>query len=190
MEIRPAPHRPAATPWGRLLALVIVLGPVSILVLLPIGLGLERYVMSGDSMDAGDQGISQGSVLFERVVPISELHVGDVVTYRPPEESDVDGMVTHRVVAVRATGIVTQGDAEPRRDPWLLTNDAPDVSRVVFRLPWVGYAYLLVADPGTWLIVVLCAAALAVLMSGELKRRRGAGPPVEKVLATELRHEE
>lgn len=190
MEIRPAPHRPAATPWGRLLAIVIVLGPVSILVLLPIGLGLERYVMSGDSMDAGDHGISQGTVLFERVVPVNELHVGDVITYRPPEAADADAMVTHRVVAVRAAGVVTQGDAEPRRDPWLLANDAPDVSRVVFRLPWVGYAYLLVADPGTWLVVVLGAAALAVLLSGELKRRRGPAPLREKVLATEVRHEE
>lgn len=190
MEIRPAPHRPAVTPWGRLLALVVVLGPVSFLVLLPIGLGLERYVMSGDSMDAGDQGISQGTVLFERVVPVTELDVGDVVTYTPPEAAGVDGMVTHRVVAVRASGVVTQGDAEPRRDPWLLANDAPDVSRVVFRLPWVGYAYLLIDDPGTWLIVIVCAAALAVLLSGELKRRRGPGPPAEKVLAMEVRHEE
>src|SRR6478736_7017749 len=190
MEITPSPHRPAPTPWGRLLAFVIVLAPVSILVLLPIGLGLERYVMSGDSMDAGDHGISQGTVLFERAVPVNELHVGDVVTYRPPEAAGADGLVTHLVVAVRATGVVTQGDAEPQRDPWLLANDAPDVSRVVFRLPWVGYAYLLVADPGTWLIVVLCAAALALLLSGELNRRRGTGTSAEKVFATELRDEQ
>jgi len=189
MEIRPAPHRPAATPWGRLMTLVIVLGPVSILVL-PIGLGLERYVVSGDSMDAGGQGIAQGTVLFERVVPINEVQVGDVITYRPPETAGVDGMVTHRVVAVHATGVVTQGDAEPRRDPWVLAEDAADVSRVVFRLPWVGYAYLLVADPGTWVFVIVCAAALALLLSGELRRRRGPAPPAEMVLATEVRDEQ
>src|SRR6201999_3525964 len=40
MEITTSPHRPASTPWGRLFAIVVILGPVTILVLLPIGLGL------------------------------------------------------------------------------------------------------------------------------------------------------
>lgn len=185
MEITTSPHRPAPTPWGRLLALVVVLGPVSILVLLPIGLGLERYVMSGDSMDGGDQGIGQGTVLFERAVPVSDVRVGDVITYRPPEAAGVDGMVTHRVVAVRANGVITQGDAEPRRDPWVVASDAPDVSKVVFTLPWVGYAYLLIADPGTWVLVLLSAGALAVLLSGEFRRRRRAGPVAQPELVRE-----
>lgn len=185
MEITTSPHRPAPTPWGRLLALVVVLGPVSILVLLPIGLGLERYVMSGDSMDGGDHGIAQGTVLFERAVPVSDVRVGDVITYHPPESAGVDGMVTHRVVAVRANGVVTQGDGESRRDPWVLRNDAPEVSEVVFTLPWVGYAYLLIADPGIWLLVLLSAGALAVLLSGELRRRRRPATVVERELVRE-----
>jgi signal peptidase I len=180
MEITASPHRPAPTPWGRLLALVVVLAPVSFLVLLPIGLGLERYVMSGDSMDGGDGGIAQGTVLFERAVPVDDLAVGDVITFQAPESSDIDGMVTHRVVAVRPAGVVTQGDAEPRRDPWVLPDDAPNVSEVVFTLPWVGYAYLLVADPGTWLLVVASAALLALLLSGEVRRRHRVGPAAEK----------
>ncbi|GAA4375515.1 hypothetical protein [Nocardioides caricicola] len=190
MEITTSPHRPASTPWGRLLVLVVVLGPVSVLVLLPIGLGLERYVMSGDSMDAGDEGIAQGTVLFERSVPVGELRVGDVITYRPPEGAGEDGMVTHRVVAVRPAGVVTQGDAEPRRDPWLLPHDAPDVSKVVFTLPWVGYAYLVIADPGTWVLVLVSAAALAFLLSGEFHRRRRPGPPAERELVSETAAEE
>ncbi len=70
MEIETAPHRPAPTPWGRLLLFVVVFGPVTFLVLLPIGLGLERYVMTGDSMSGA---IGQGSIVFERVVPVSDL---------------------------------------------------------------------------------------------------------------------
>jgi signal peptidase I len=190
MEITPSPHRPAPTPWGRLLALVIVLGPVSILVLLPIGLGLERYVMSGDSMDAGDHGISQGTVLFERSLPINDVRVGDVITYRPPPSSKVDGMVTHRVVAIRSGAIITQGDAEPKRDPWVLRGDPPTVSKVVFTLPLVGYAYLLVADPGVWALVVISAAMLALLLSGELRRRRKVSPVAEPALARESSDEE
>lgn len=190
MEITPSPHRPAPTPWGRLLALVIVIGPVSILVLLPIGLGLERYVMSGDSMDAGDHGISPGTVLFERSVPISDVRVGDVITYRPPPSSNVDGMVTHRVVAIRSGAIITRGDAEPERDPWVLRGEPPTVSRVDFTLPLVGYAYLLVADPGVWALVVISAAMLALLLSGELRRRRTVTPVAEPALARESSDEE
>lgn len=190
MEITPSPHRPAPTPWGRLLALVVVLGPVSILVLLPIGLGLERYVMSGDSMDAGDYGIAQGTVLFERAVPVGDVRVGDVITYRPPSSSGVDRMVTHRVVEVRGDDIITQGDAEPERDPWVLRGDPPSVSRVVFTLPLVGYAYLLVADPGVWALVVVSAAMLALLLSGEMRKRRRVIPVAEPALVRERSNEE
>jgi len=185
MEITASPHPPATTPWGRLLALVIVLGPVSVLVLLPIGLGLQRYVMSGESMDAGSHGIAQGTVLFERHVPIHNVRVGDVITYQPPAGSGADAMVTHRVVSVQSDGIVTQGDAEPDPDPWVLDTAAPSVSRVVFTLPWVGYAYLLVADPGIWLLVVVAAAALAVPLSGRIKRRRHAAPVTAPKLMAE-----
>lgn len=190
MEITPSPHRQAPTPWGRLLAIVIVLAPVSVLVLLPIGLGLERYVMSGDSMDAGPDGISQGSVLFEREVPVSEVRVGDVITYSPPESSGVDGRVTHRVIAIRAGGLFTQGDAEPRRDPWVLRGESATVSRVEYTLPFVGYAYLLVAEPGVWLVVVVSAGALALLLSGEIRRRRRVSPASEAPVPAESGDEE
>src|SRR6478735_1907068 len=99
MEIETAPRHPAPTPWGRLVLFVVLFGPVTLLVLLPIGLGLERYVMTGDSM-AGS--IGQGSIAFERVVPVSDLRVGDVITYRAPDVDGHDAMVTHRIVSVEA----------------------------------------------------------------------------------------
>ena len=110
MEIETAPRHPAPTPWGRLLLSVVLFGPVTLLVLLPIGLGLERYVMTGSSMEGG---IDRGSIAFERVVPVSDLRVGDVITYaHPGAGADQDAMVTHRIVSIRAEGIRTQGDAE------------------------------------------------------------------------------
>jgi hypothetical protein len=82
-----------------LVLFVVLFGPVTLLVLLPIGLGLQRYVMTGDSM-AGS--IDRGSIAFERVVPVSDLRVGDVTTYRPPEAAADDTMVTHRIVSIQA----------------------------------------------------------------------------------------
>jgi signal peptidase len=172
MEISTAPHRPAPTPWGRLLVFLVILGPVTVLVLLPIGLGLQRYVMSGDSMNGG---INQGSVVFERTVPVSDLRVGDVITYQAPPSSGRDGMVTHRIVALGPDGIQTQGDANEARDPWTLRPTGPTVPRVVFALPWVGYAYLVILHPHTWVPLLVSLAILGALLSSELVRRKGAG---------------
>jgi signal peptidase I len=175
MEITTSPHRPASTPWGRLLVLVVILGPVTILVLLPIGLRLERYVMSGNSMDGS---IDRGSVVFERAVPINDLRVGDVITYRPPASSAVEGMVTHRIVSIGPEGIVTQGDAEASPDPWWLHPEEPTMPRVVFTLPLVGYAYLVFLDPYTLLLGLVAAGVLALLLVSELVRRpRGSSAP-------------
>jgi signal peptidase I len=185
MEITTSPHRPAATPWARLVALVIIIAPVSILALLPIGLGMERYVMSGDSMDGGaDGGIAQGAIVFERQVPVGDLRVGDVVTYRPPESADMDRMVTHRIVDIGPDGIVTKGDAEATPDPWVLHPDDATLPRVVATLPWIGYAYLLFLHLRTGLLLAFAGVAGVLLAATELSRRRGRTPTVAEGIAT------
>lgn len=175
MEITTSPHRPASTPWGRLLALVVILAPVSILVLLPIGLGLDRYVMSGDSMDSGAAGgISQGSVVFGRPVPVGDLRVGDVITFRPPAAADADGFVTHRIVSIGPAGIRTRGDAEPVRDPWVLHPQDATLPRVVYTLPWVGYGYVVIFHPISRLLMAGSAVLLVLLITSEIRGRRTA----------------
>jgi signal peptidase len=166
MEIQTAPRHPAPTPWGRLVLFFVIFGPVTLLVLLPIGLGLERYVMTGDSMSGG---IDRGSIAFERVVPVSDLRVGDVITYRRPGAADDAALVTHRIVAFEADGIRTQGDAEPSRDPWLVRTDGPTLSRVELTVPWIGWAYLFLFHPQAWLLIVGAAGALVVLMTQRLR---------------------
>lgn len=170
MEIETASRSQTPTPWGRFLLLVLVFGPVLVLVLLPIGLGLQRYVMTGDSMQGG---IDRGSIVFERVVPVSDLRVGDVITYRAPANAEVSGMVTHRVVAIGPDGIVTRGDARTVDDPWTLQPEDATVSRVVLALPWIGWVYLFLLHPQGWLLTVVSAVALMALTSNRLLRRRG-----------------
>lgn len=169
MEIRTAPSPPAPTPWGRLMLCFALFGPVTLLVVLPIGLGFERYVMTGDSM-AGS--IDRGSVAFERVVPVSDLQVGDVITYPRPGDADEQAMVTHRIVSVGPHGIVTRGDAAPAADPWVLRPESPTISRVEFVVPWVGWAYLFLFHPPGWTVVIASAITLFVLT----RWRRRSGP--------------
>ncbi|MBZ5737532.1 hypothetical protein [Nocardioides mangrovi] len=169
MEIKTAPHRPPATPWGRLLLFLVVLGPVTVLVLLPIGLGLQRYVMTGDSM-AGS--IDRGTIVFERTVPVSDLRPGDVITYRAPSTADGDGMVTHRIVTIGPEGIVTKADAHSAADPWTLHPDGPTLPRVVFTVPWIGWAYIVLFHPQGWLLTACSAVALVLLLTHRWGRRR------------------
>jgi signal peptidase len=171
MEIATAPHRPPATPWGRLLLWVVVLAPVTVLVLLPIGLGLERYVMTGDSMTGS---IGRGSVVFERRVPVGDLRPGDVITYQTPSSADGDLMVTHRIVSIGPEGIVTQGDARAVPDPWTFRPDGPALPRVVFAVPWIGWAYLSLFHPGGWLLASASALVLVLLTT---RRRHDRSRP-------------
>ena len=172
MEIVTAPYRPARPAWRRWLLLVAVLVPLTLLALLPVGLGLERYVMTGDSMAPA---IDRGSVVLERDVPVSDLRVGDVVTFHPPSVFEVSGPVTSRIVAIEAGAARTRADASPQLDPWPLALDQPTQDRVVLALPYVGYLYLALGQPGL-------SAALAVILLGALglvaavgHRRRPSG---------------
>ena len=189
MEIPTAPRPPATTPWGRLLMCAALFAPVTLLVLLPIGLGFDRYVMTGDSM-AGSLG--RGSVVFERVVPISDLEVGDVITYPRPADADGSGMVTHRIVSIGPDGIVTRGDAEPAVDPWVLRPDEPTASRVEFAVPWVGWVYLLLLHPESWVFVVAAAIALVLLTTRRARspRRAGAATAADPLGADRTPHTE
>lgn len=174
MEIATAPRSPAALAWRRWLALAVALAPVTLFVLLPIGLGLERYVVTGDSMAPA---LGRGTVVFERVVPVSDIRVGDVVTYPHPTAADPAAVVTHRVVAIRPDGLLTKGDGVQQRDPWVVRPAGASLSRVAFSVPLVGWVYLAVEGSGTWLAAVLVAGAAAVTL-----RRRSA--PVRRSGAT------
>jgi signal peptidase len=165
MEIDTAPRQPTPTPWGRLLLLVAVFGPVSLFVLLPIGLGLDRYVMTGGSAAGG---IDRGTIAFERVVPVSDLRIGDVVTYQVAG-TDGDAMVTRRVVSTGPDGIWTEGDATAT-GPTSVRADASTMSRVELTVPWIGWAYLVLFHPQGWLLTAASAAVLVALTTCRVRR--------------------
>ena len=170
MEIVTVPYRPAPSTWGRLLLLVSVFAPVTLLALLPMGLGLNRYVITGDSMAPA---LQRGSVVLERAVPASDLRVGDVVTFHPPPAAGFSGPVTSRIVSIEPGAVRTQGDASPDPDPWALSLDEPTHERVVLELPYVGYFYLAVVHVGRWVgLAVIVVGLLALAVARELDRSR------------------
>lgn len=158
MEIATVARRPAGlSPNWRVLAVAAMVLPVTLFAIVPAALGLDRYTITGTSMDGT---LDRGSVVFERHVPIGELRADDVITFAPPPGYGARGLVTHRVVSVDADGIVTKGDANLSADPWKLAPTAQ--SRVELAVPYVGLPFLGGVGRGVWLLIVVAALGLFV----------------------------
>lgn len=176
MEIAPVPRRPPLSATGRVLVLLAILLPVTLLTLVPVMLGMDRYVVTSDAM-GGTMG--RGAVVYVHRVPVSDLEVGDVITFTPPGEP-ADRRVTRRVVRLDGTQVRTQGDARAVPDPWTLPLDGPTQARVVLSVPLLGYPF---AGPGgrtAWLLAgtgVLAGCALVGVRSGGRRRRAALTSP-------------
>jgi signal peptidase len=162
VEIAPVPHRATRGEWRRLALGMVVLFPVVLLVLLPAVLGLGRFVVTEEGMDGS---LGRGAVVLAREVPPSDLRTGDVISFRPPGQSDE--RVIRRIVAIEHGVAVTRADATDTADPWRLRLTDPSYSRVELGVPWVGYPF--VAESGWVLLTVPAGAALLLALL--------AGPP-------------
>jgi signal peptidase I len=156
--------------------------------LVPALLGYQRYVITGDSM-AGTY--DRGSIVYAEEVPVSELEVGNVITYVPPPRAGTKGRITHRIVSIdRRDGkrvFRTKGDANASRDPWRFTLRSPTQARAAFDVSYAGYAFaaLGIREVRMTLIglpALLIAAVLLVRLwrqAGEEASRRTAAEGAE-----------
>jgi signal peptidase len=148
------------------LATVVLVG-YCLLLVVPSVLGYQRYVLVGSSMEPT---IHRGSLVFDRVAPVNDLHVGDVITYVPP---GMTHPLSHRIVHIRhddagAPVFLTRGDANPIRDPWRFTLDDATQARVAFAIPYAGYPLWLLGSPLSRLILI---GIPALLIGGVTARR-------------------
>lgn len=130
-------------------------------------LGYSRYVITGGSMSGT---FEKGSIAFEQEVPVSQLNVGDVITYLPPADSRVSNLVTHRIAEIRSvtgqpTTYRTKGDANAAVDPWTFALDQSTQPVVRFTVPVVGYAFVALADRTTRMLVIGIPAGLIAIGS-------------------------
>ena len=162
MEITTTPRRS-----GRFVRLLVNLFSAVVMIaaigfIVPTAFGLQRYVITGTSMSGS---IELGSVVFAEVVPVTDLQVGDVITYMPPPESGIDQLVTHRIVSIKGDSFRTKGDAVPQVDPWTFKLGSPNQARVKYDVPYVGYAFMALADRETRMLLIGAPAGLIALMS-------------------------
>jgi signal peptidase len=154
--------------------------------LVPALLGLQRYVITGGSMTGT---YDRGSIVLDRAVPVADLRVGDVITYRPPARTGIPGLVTHRIVSIRDRGsngpsFRTKGDANPKPDPWRFTLSAPTQARVVFSIPYLGYGLAALSIRFVRMLVIgLPALLIAIALIVRLWRDAGADTDAEEAAA-------
>ncbi|HXF02744.1 MAG TPA: signal peptidase I [Arthrobacter sp.] len=172
---------------GGFINLAAVLGIVAAAaILLPGLLGMERYVITGTSMSGT---FERGSLAFEEPVPVDQLRVGDVITYMPPPDSGLTRLVTHRIISIDedTLGPVfrTKGDANSSQDPWEFRLEEPMQPRVVASVPYVGHAFIALADKSQRMLIIgVPAGALAAFFLVDVVRGlrpKTPGKPVVQV---------
>jgi signal peptidase len=155
---------------------LVVLMAVAFIV--PAAFGVQRYVITGSSMG---ESLPLGSVAFEEVVPVNDLRVGDVITYRPPADSGVDHMVTHRIVSIQGDVFRTQGDANADADPWTFQLASTSQARVSWSVPYVGYVFIALQDRATRMVLIgLPAGVIAMISLVQLSRALRQRPAPHK----------
>jgi signal peptidase I len=135
---------------------------MALAVLVPALLGFQRYVITSGSMSGT---YDRGSLVFDRVVPTASLRTGDVITFRPPGQV---GLVTHRIASMRTVKgqrvLRTKGDANRTADLWgPITLRDSGQAKVVFHLPYVGYAVAALSDRHVRMVVIGLPALLIAL---------------------------
>lgn len=115
-----------------------------------------------------------GTLVWVEPVRYTDIHVGDVITFRP-HHSPVE--YTHRVHSIDPAGALhTKGDANGSPDPWTLT--APNVvGRVTAR--WWGVGWLVRAAP-----ILFGGGLLLVGLTTRLVPRRNRQPILVMGVAT------
>jgi signal peptidase len=174
--------------WGTIATVLAVAGiAVAGLMLVPSLFGFQRYVITGGSM--GDT-IKRGSVAFDKAVPVSQLKVGDVITYTPPASSGHTGRVTHRIVwsgrdEAGLPAFRTKGDANQSADPWKFTLTKPTQARVAFHVPYVGYVLSALSIRSLRILLIGIPAAL-IALSLLINLWRQAGIEASRIEETEV----
>ncbi len=163
------------TARAAVLLTALIVGPVTVFAMVPTVFGLERYVMTGDVLA---DSVPRGSVMFDRVVPASDVAEGDVVTYLPPASSGLDSYITRRVVDVGEGYLQTQAHgAAP--DEWSVAqSDYPAISRMVFSVPYLGYLFLWAEGTTVWEVMLIAAGGVLLIVFAKdlwVSRRRSQG---------------
>jgi signal peptidase len=167
-----------------LVFLAVLLTPVS-----QVAGGLQLLAVMSGSMEPT---IRVGGIVGVRPVAVTDLQVGNVITFATQANPDV--LVTHRIVSLETrdgqTMVTTKGDANDSVDAMAAPADHA-VGRVDFSLPWLGFLMVWLASPVAKILIlvftVISFALPSVKRPAEHVRPHGAAgqPPATSYTALE-----
>ncbi len=104
-----------------------------------------------------------GSMLIVRPTDFSELQTGDVITYNISETT----VVTHRIYSIDADKqtVITKGDANQTSDSYDV-NAQNIIGKVVFSVPYLGFATTILSTQKGMFFLLGIAAALFIFSIG------------------------
>ena len=164
-RLRPRRRLPLPLRVARTLVTWTVIGAVSavlVLLTIPMLFGFHNFIEMSGSMEPT---LHVGDVVIDRSISPLDVRVGDVLTFRDPQ--DQTKLITHRVhdIHVKAGFIrfTTKGDAVNSSQKWDIPMDG-HVGRVVSHIRGLGFALFWVSTRiGRLLLVVLPAASLGLM---------------------------
>jgi signal peptidase len=140
---------------GVVLGLVVGL---ALALLGPLAFGGRTFAVLSGSMEPT---LHVGDLVLEKKVAAPDIHAGDIVTFRSPEDSSK--LITHRVRrVVIADGIVkvtTKGDANLAVERWTVPANG-SVGRALGRVPKIGYLLVWTRTPAGRLLLIALPACL------------------------------
>ncbi|MFJ6535274.1 signal peptidase I [Paenarthrobacter sp. NPDC091711] len=171
---QPAAATPATTSSFRRVAGKVVRGiGVGLLILaamvflfLAIGpriLGYQTSTMLTGSMAPL---INPGDVVVTVPTPITDVKVGDIITYHIPVEDQ--RVETHRITEITTTAdggiaVQTKGDANNGIDPWIATLQGKTVDKQIATIPHIGNAIRTLREPIVMNTLMYGAPAILVI---------------------------
>lgn len=146
------------------------LAAVALSVLMLVGLGLGPRTGAYRTMTVLSASmrptIPEGSVIVQTPIALSQVRVGDVITYSIPVEDH--RVVTHRVVEMIEGGaspvVRTKGDANRSADPWVARLAGEEVWRVRASVPKLGYALLALRQPAAKRVSLMLVPLLLAMV--------------------------
>jgi signal peptidase len=152
---------------GRTVFTVVLVLAALVFLFLAVGprfLGYQTSTMLTGSMSPE---INPGDVVLSVKTPVSELEVGDVITYSIP--IDDRRVETHRVQSIKRddagrTSVTTAGDANPGPDPWTAVLSEDYVYTKAAVLPYLGNLIRAMRQPVVQSMLLYGGSALLVVI--------------------------
>lgn len=147
---------------------------------LPIPGGIKTFVVQSGSMEPA---IKTGGIVV--VKPMASYAVGDIITFGP--RSKQKPPTTHRIVEVKEDGnFVTKGDANNGEDMRTVSRYEV-IGRVLFSVPYVGYAVAAAQKPWGFVVIVIIPAVIIIWEEAnkiwmEVKKKQDYKKRIEKRL--------